>query len=121
MIKNWKPSDKASTRPGFVDIPVLEASQPGSTLNLNFSGKAIGLQITSGPDAGILEYSVDGGPLKTSDQFTQWSNQLHLPWLIMLEDELKDGNHQLVLRISKNKNTKSIGNVCRIQQFVVNN
>jgi len=121
MIKNWKPSDKASTRPGFVDIPVLEASQPGSTLNLNFSGKAIGLLITSGPDAGILEYSVDGGPLKTSDQFTQWSNQLHLPWLIMLEDELKDGKHRLILRISKNKNSGSVGNVCRIQQFVVNN
>ena len=100
---------------------VLEASQPGAALKLKFSGKAIGLLITSGPDAGMLEYSVDGDPFKTSDQFTQWSKQLHLPWLIMLEDELKEGKHQLLLRISKNKNPESSGNVCRIQQFVVNN
>ena len=121
LDKNWKPSDKVSTRQGFVDVPVLEASQPGATLNLKFSGKAIGLIITSGPDAGMLEYSVDGAPFKTADQFTQWSKQLHLPWLIMLEDELSNGKHQLVLRISNNKNKESTGNVCRIQQFVVNN
>ncbi|MEI6137746.1 MAG: SGNH/GDSL hydrolase family protein [Mariniphaga sp.] len=121
LNKNWKPTDKVSTRQGFVDVPVLEASEPDASLKLNFSGKAIGLLITSGPDAGILEYSVDGGPFKTVDQFTQWSKQLHLPWIIMLEDELKEGKHQLLLQISKNKNLESSGNVCRIQQFVVNN
>ena len=121
MINNWKPIDKISTRPGFVDDPILEATQPGSVLELNFQGKAIGLFVTSGPDAGELEYSIDGSEFKIVDQFTQWSKQLHLPWLIMLNDELKDGNHTLILKISKNKNTDSAGYACRIHQFVINN
>lgn len=121
FVKNWKPADKSSTRPGFVNVPLLESSQPGATLELKFKGKAIGLFITSGPDAGLVEYSVDGSGFKTADQFTQWSRQLHLPWLLMLEDELQDGKHLLILRISKNKNPLSSGYACRIHQFVVNN
>ena len=121
LIKDWKPGDKVSTRPGFVDVPVLEASKPGASLKLKFSGKTIGLFVTSGPDAGMLEYSIDGADFKTVDQFTQWSRQLHLPWLILLDDELKEGKHTLILKIAAAKNPLSIGNTCRIHQFVVNN
>jgi len=46
---------------------------------------------------------------------------LHLPWLIVLDDELSVGNHVLMLRVAADKNPKSNGNVCRIHQFVVNN
>jgi hypothetical protein len=121
LIKNWTPNDNVPTRFGFVNVPVLEASQPGATLMLKFTGKAIGLFITSGPDAGIVEYSIDGSDFKAVDQFTRWSKDLHLPWLIMLDDELKSGKHYLILRMAANKNPGSNGNVCRIHQFVVNN
>ena len=121
LIPNWKPEDKASTREGFVNIPVLEASQPGAMLKLKFSGTAIGLFITSGPDAGMVEYSIDGSAFRTADQFTQWSQQLHLPWLLMLEDNLQEGRHLLELRISASRNQKSKGFACRIHQFAVNN
>jgi pimeloyl-ACP methyl ester carboxylesterase len=119
-IKNWKPEDNVSTRPGFVDAPVLEADKPGATLKLNFTGTAIGLFVTSGPDAGIIEFSIDGSDFRSVDQFTQWSTQLHLPWLIMLDDELNDSKHTLILRVSSEKNMHSAGNVCRIHQFTVN-
>ena len=119
-IKKWEPDKKVSARSGFVNDPILEATQPGATLKLYFSGKAIGLFVTSGPDAGIVEYSIDGSDFRSADQFTQWSTQLHLPWLIMLEDELCDGEHTLVLRISADKNPLSTGNVCRIHQFAIN-
>jgi len=121
FIKNWKPNDKVSARPGFVNDPVLEATKPGASLKLKFRGKAIGLFITSGPDSGILEYSIDGSNFKIVDQFTQWSTQLHLPWVIMLEDELQEGKHILILKTSTAKNRDSNGNACRIHQFVVNN
>jgi pimeloyl-ACP methyl ester carboxylesterase len=121
FIKSWKPTDNASTRSGFVNVPVLETSQPGARLKLNFTGKAIGVFVTSGPDAGIIEYSIDGSDFKAVDQFTQWSKGLHLPWLIMLDDELPDGKHTLILRLASDKNPESDGNVCRIHQFVVNN
>lgn len=121
LVKKWKPNDHLSTRPGFVDVPLLEASLPGASLKLNFKGTAIGLFVISGPDAGIVEYSIDGSDFKAVDQFTQWSRQLHLPWLTMLDDELKDTKHTIILRMSAGKNPESIGNTCRIHQFAVNN
>jgi len=121
LMKDWKPMDSVSTRPGFVNIKVLEASNPGASLLLKFTGKAVGIFVTSGPDAGMIEYSIDGADFKTVDQFTQWSKQLHLPWLMLLEDELKDGQHILILRTAATKNPLSIGYACRIHQFVVNN
>ncbi len=121
LIKNWKPEDDSSVREGFVNDPVLEVSQPGRLLKLSFRGKAIGLFVTSGPDAGILEFSIDGSEFKSADQFTKWSSQLHLPWLIMLSDELQDGKHTLILKMSADKNPGSKGTVCRIHRFAVNN
>jgi pimeloyl-ACP methyl ester carboxylesterase/lysophospholipase L1-like esterase len=120
LIEKWKPADKVSTRAGFVDCQVVESKTPGAELKLKFKGRAIGIFVTSGPDAGIIEYSIDGSAFKKTDQFTEWSTQLYLPWLIMLEDELKSGNHTLVIRIAGEKNEKSTGNVCRIHHFAVN-
>ena len=120
ITNNWKPLDNAATREGFVNDDVLETSIPGATLKLRFKGKAIGLFVTSGPDAGIIEYSIDGSDFIQTDQFTQWSKGLHLPWLIMLEDELKEGKHKVILRMSADKNPASNGTVCRIHHIAVN-
>lgn len=120
LDEKWNPGNEVSVREGFVNDRILEATQPGALLELKFRGKAIGIFVTSGPDAGIIEFSIDGSDFIGADQFTQWSTQLHLPWLIMLEDELKSGKHRLLLRISSGKNTESTGYACRIHHFVVN-
>jgi pimeloyl-ACP methyl ester carboxylesterase/lysophospholipase L1-like esterase len=120
-IENWKPADKISTRAGFVDVPVLEAAKPGAVLKLKFTGTAVGLFVTSGPDAGIVDFSIDGSDFKAVDQFTQWSKGLYLPWIIMFDDELPKGKHTLILKISADKNPESKGTVCRIHHFAVNN
>lgn len=72
------------------------------------------------PSAGILEYSVDGAPFKKLDTYTYWSGGIYLPWVYMLESELEEGNHRLVIRISKDKNKNSSGYECCIRNFVVN-
>jgi pimeloyl-ACP methyl ester carboxylesterase/lysophospholipase L1-like esterase len=120
IIKNWKPDKGEQAREGFVNVDVLETLRPGSVLNLTFKGTAIGLFVTAGPDAGILEYSIDGSGFEKADQFTKWSKNLHLPWLIMLADELTPGSHKLILRMATEKNPASRGTACRIHQFVVN-
>ena len=102
-------------------MPILEATQPGAQLKLKFTGTAIGLFVNSGPDAGIVEYSIDGQPFKTTDLFTPWSQLLHLPWLVLLDDQLSTGKHTLILRIASIKNGKSNGTACRIHHFAVNN
>ena len=120
LVEQWSPNDGAGTRHQYVGIPALVATEPGAEMSLQFSGKAIGICIAAGPDAGMIEYSIDGKPFKTIDLYTQWSGGLHLPWYIMLNDELKSKQHQLRMRISSQKNPGSKGNACRIFYFLLN-
>lgn len=120
LVPNWQPSDRANTRPGFVEVPMLEATEPGATLHLDFEGTAIGLFEIAGPDVGYLDYRVDGGEFKRLDQYTKWSHFLHLPWLYVLEAELPPGSHRLELRIPEQAHPESRGHACRIVHFAVN-
>ena len=120
VIDRWKPSDGAGTRKQYVNIPALVAETPGDAMKLKFEGSAVGICIASGPDAGIIEYSIDGKEFQSVDLFTQWSGGLHLPWYIMLNDELKNKKHTLQIRMSSENNKKSKGHACRILHFLVN-
>lgn len=121
LIKNWKPADKAGTRSGFVDVPVLEATTTNATLTLEFTGNAVGIGIVSGPDTGEINYKINNGPWQKMDLYTQWSSGLHLPWYKLLAAGMKNKKHTLHLKISDSKNAKSKGNACRIVYFLVNN
>lgn len=126
LLKNWKveeawkPSDGVSTRKQYVDIPALVSTEVGGKFTLDFTGTAVGICIASGPDAGVLEYSIDGKKYPKLDLYTQWSSFLHLPWYLMLDDQLKDKKHKLTVKIANDKNSKSLGNACRIFYFLVN-
>jgi len=123
IINKWKPTDNKETREGFVNVPVLEATTAGSSLALSFKGNAVGINIVSGPDAGIIEYSLDddkhNGKLITLNLFTPWSNALHLPWYLVLADGLQNKDHILKIKVSSAKGNSG-GNACRIVHFLVN-
>jgi len=120
LDKDWTPSDSLSTRPGYVHVPMLVSTTPGAALTFTFSGSALGMGITSGADAGIIVYSIDGSAEKKIDLYTQWSSWLHLPWYILFAGDLGRGRHTLKLRIDNSKNNSSKGNACRIVHFLVN-
>ena len=120
LIGKWRPTDGAGTRAGFVNVPVLEATDPGSSLEFEFKGRAVGIQINAGPDAGRIEYSVDGAEWQQRELFTRWSGGLHLPWTVILEDELESGDHKLKLRIADSRHPRSRGHAVRIVHFLVN-
>ena len=117
---SWEPTDGVNTRPGFVQVPVLEATTMGATAELTFSGTAIGIAVLSGPDAGAIQYSIDGMETKTADLYTQWSKGLHLPWYMLLGDGLSKGDHRLQLKVAASNYTASKGNTVRIVHFLVN-
>lgn len=73
-----------------------------------------------GPTAGIIGCRIDGTPYKELDTYTEWSKYLYIPWVYMLETDLNNTEHKLELRISKEKNSDSIGSECQIRYFVVN-
>lgn len=119
-IPNWKPTDKAGTRAGFVNVPILSCSKPGSTLEYKFKGKAIGILLPAGPDIGIIEFKIDDGDYQTFDLFSKHSRSLHLGRYYILASDLSRKNHNLTIRISAENNPKSVGTFCRIQKFLVN-
>lgn len=120
LVPSWTPRLIAETRPGFVDVPMLETDRPGAKLTLDFEGTAVGIFCVSGPAAGILEYSIDGATFKKLDTFTAWSGGLYIPWVYMFDTELPKGKHRLMLRMSKDHHPQSKGTACQIRQFVVN-
>ncbi|MCE8601881.1 alpha/beta fold hydrolase [Bacteroides fragilis] len=120
LVPSWTPRLIAETRPGFVDVPMLETDRPGAKLTLDFEGTAVGIFCVSGPAAGILEYSIDGATFKKLDTFTAWSGGLYIPWVYIFDTELPKGKHRLMLRMSKDHHPQSKGTACQIRQFVVN-
>jgi len=118
--EDWSPVDGTPTREGFVHVPVLQASAPGSSFNLQFKGTVIGIGVLSGPNTGTMEYSIDGREYPPIDLFTAWSNTLYLPWFLVLGDDLKSGTHTLQVQISKNHHVNSKGAVLRIVNFLEN-
>ena len=116
-VPDWKslPGDK---RTRFTSIPMLTATEPGAEATLDFAGTAIGSYIVAGPDAGIAEASIDGGPFQSVNLFHHFSKGLHYPRTVMLCTDLAAGKHTLTLRISAD--TKSVGHAMRIMQFTAN-
>jgi len=83
-----------------VNVPALVGTEPGAEFEFTFEGAGCGLFIATGPDAGKIEFSVDGGAWKQLDTMTQWSNSLHLPWALMLDDQFKPGPHTARVRLA---------------------
>ncbi len=120
LVPYWQPADGKSTRPGFVNVPVLESKGTPASLHFTFNGNAIGICIVSGPDAGKIRYSIDGSTPKEINLHTEWSNSLHLPWYLVLADNLSGKQHTLHLELLPQPALPE-RNACRIVHFLVNN
>ncbi len=118
--EKWQPKDGKGTRDNYTDVPMLINEGNPGTLKFSFTGNAVGIAVAAGPDAGIIEYSIDGGPWQQRDLFTNWSAGLHLPWFYTLGTALARGKHDLQIRMSAGKNAKSTGHACRIRYLYLN-
>ena len=105
---------KGSCRGRFVKQTVLSMTKPGADVSLDFEGTAVGAYVLAGPDAGIVEASIDGDDFTPTNLYHRFSRNLHYPRTVMFRADLKPGKHTLRLRLS------SKGKVARILHFVVN-
>jgi sialidase-1 len=97
---DWTPADKVATRAGFVHVPMLIGETAGEECRFAFDGTAVGIFVAAGPDAGVVEYRLDGGEWRTQNLFTNWSKTLHLPWAYVLDGDLRAGRHELTMRMA---------------------
>ncbi len=114
---HWKDIN-GSFRDRFAGRPLSVATIPEAELQVAFSGTAIGLFVLAGPDAGVVEFSIDDGDWHAADLYHRFSKGLHYPRTVVLKSGLEDGPHQMKLRVSKKKNSASQGNAVRILEFV---
>jgi lysophospholipase L1-like esterase len=118
-VPDWKPLS-GSKRGRFTTVPVFEATKPGASLTIDFSGSAIGAYVVAGPDAGTLEAIIDGAPPVKVNLFHHHSKGLHYPRTVMFADTLAPGKHTLLLKMSETKDPNSSGTAARVLHFVVN-
>ncbi|MFP6763944.1 MAG: SGNH/GDSL hydrolase family protein [Planctomycetaceae bacterium] len=118
-VPAWK-SIPGGKRGRFTRIPMLHAGKPDAELTLKFDGRAVGAYVVAGPDAGLLEASIDNGPYGRHDLYHRFSRGLHYPRTVMFASDLKPGPHTLRLRISAEKIQSDRGTAARILQFVAN-
>lgn len=116
-IPKWK-GLPGKWSPRWKTIPMLCAAEPGAEVFVEFEGTAIGAFILAGPDAGIIEVSIDGEPFRPINLFTSYSSEWNYPWTVMLGTDLKAGKHRAILRISDD--TSKADHVMRIMEFCIN-
>ena len=120
FVEQWKPTINAGTRDGFVNVPALTGSTPGSSFRFRFNGSAVGIMIAAGPDAGIIRARIDNGPESIHDTFTAWSSGLYLPWALVLADGLKVTEHEIEVTLDNQRHPGSKGNAVHIMHMMVN-
>lgn len=118
-IPDWK-KYPGNFRDRYGNEQTLHAEQVGATCRFNFEGTTIGAFLLAGPDAGTLEYRIDGGPVQKKDLYHFYSRRLHYPRTVMFADELAPGKHSIELKVSADKNADSCGHAVRILNFTLN-
>jgi len=118
-VPDWK-NIPGNFRNTFSGLKLLCCDATNRETKISFRGSALGVYVLSGPDAGIIEVSVDGGLWQSHDLYHRYSSGLHYPRTVMLFSDLKAGNHVARIRIKENSNKASKGSSARILQFTVN-
>lgn len=98
----------------------LRSDEAGNYLYGAFQGTMLGAFVLAGPDAGILEVSIDAGEWKSVDLFHRYSGGLNYPRSVILADNLSNQFHTFAIRISGEKNPKSKGSTATFLHFHVN-
>jgi lysophospholipase L1-like esterase len=116
---NWS-KIRGSCRRDFLKSELLCAEKSGSEASLKFNGTAVGAYILAGPDAGIVEVSVDRGPYRSVNLYHRFSRGLHYPRTVMFATDLKLGPHTLRIRMAQGTDARSRGHAMRVLYFVAN-
>jgi lysophospholipase L1-like esterase len=106
-----------SFRKRFAGRDLTWSDKPGASLELSFSGTAIGLYVLAGPDAGAVEFSIDDGPWQRKDLYHRYSKGLHYPRTVVLDSGLPGGEHRVRLRVADESHEQSAGTAVRVLQF----
>ncbi|MEM1443017.1 MAG: SGNH/GDSL hydrolase family protein [Verrucomicrobiota bacterium] len=107
-------------RPDYQKYKALRSDEAGNYLYYTFSGSSLGAFVLAGPDAGILEVSIDGIDWEPVDLYHYYSKGLNYPRSVVLADGLSQSFHTAAIRVSESKNPDSKGHTATFLHFTVN-
>lgn len=102
----------------FTSEVMLHTDSPAASLSYSFDGTAVGAYLLAGPDAGVVQYRVDGGDWQKLDLLHRYSKGLHYPRTVMFGAGLERGTHQFELKTLPAAEGR--GSAVRILALVVN-
>jgi hypothetical protein len=108
---------RGNCRARFKQAELLCAEDPAQPLQVRFTGTAIGAYLLAGPDAGNVNYTIDGQRRKPLVTYHRFSKGLHYPRTVMFASELSEGQHTLTLQPAPRDDQ---GSALRILAFVAN-
>lgn len=110
---------QGAIRGDYTKFHALRTDEPGDYLYHTFAGSALSAFVLAGPDAGLLEVSVDGGDWKAIDLYHRYSKGLNYPRGVMLAEDLSGTYHTIAIRTSEQKNPASEGHAATVLYFGV--
>ena len=118
-VPEWK-KIPGSFRQKFAGLKLLCGGRASGEVSFEFEGRAVGAYVLAGPDAGVLEVSLDGGEFAPTNLYHRHSRGLHYPRTVMFATDLAPGRHLVRLRLAKPPGDGDGGTAARILQFAVN-
>ena len=118
-VPEWK-KIPGSFRETFAGLKLLCGGRASGGVSFEFEGRALGAYVLAGPDAGVLEVSIDNGTFKPANLYHHHSRGLHYPRTVMFATDLRPGKHSVKLRLAKPPGNEAKGTAARILQFTVN-
>ena len=118
-VPEWK-KIPGSFRGTFAGLKLLCGGRASGGVSFEFEGRAVGAYVLAGPDAGVLEVSIDGGEFKPANLYHHYSRGLHYPRTVMFAIDLEPGKHSVKLRLARPPGDGARGTAARILQFAVN-
>tara|TARA_R110002074_G_scaffold12653_10_gene46306 strand:- start:2778 stop:4697 length:1920 start_codon:yes stop_codon:yes gene_type:complete len=120
-VDPWLPVEGENAYPDYADVPVLQATRAGATLSFQGKGRAVGLLVIAGPDAGQVDVRIDGGAWTRHELFVEASQTRHLPrWPLFATGLDPDVLHTFEVRVAEEHDARSLGTRCRIMAAILN-
>ncbi len=107
-------------RAQFTRGDAIWSETPGSEFAFSFDGTSAAAILTSGPDVGAVEVSVDGGAWRRVDLVSPHSRGLNYPHTKFFADDLPEGRHEVCVRVVEATHPWGKGCAVRFHRLVVN-
>lgn len=91
---------------------------PQAAFTFTVSGQCAGLVLLCGPDTGIFEYSLNGGPFTEVNLFDDWCLQAYRPVLALFPLREKRGGLLIKVRNTERKDSRSTGTGLRVLKLL---